>query len=123
MMTPRYLTDVRHGISSQAILKFQSKSLLLYHMTSNLSGENLRPNCIALVSIFFNAVVICLYNMSPLMCLPNKHRAYCILGKEKDFVFASARKHAHRKNIFKNESTRCIAVSNMQDYFNFGPQK
>ena len=62
MMTPRYLTDARHGIYSPAILKFQSGSLLLYHKASHLSGENLRPSCIALVSIFFSAVVICLYN-------------------------------------------------------------
>ena len=63
-MIPRYLTDARHGISFPAILKFQSGSLPLYHMASHLAGENLKPSCIALVSIFFSAVVICSYNMS-----------------------------------------------------------
>ena len=70
MMTPRYLTDARHGISSPAILKFHSGSLLLYHKASHLSGENLRSSCIDLVSIFFSAVVICLYNMSSPMGPP-----------------------------------------------------
>ena len=64
MITPRYLTNARHGISSPTILKFHSGSLLLYHKASHLSGENLRPSCIALLSIFFSAVVNCLYNMS-----------------------------------------------------------
>ena len=54
-------------MGSPAILKFLSGSLLLYHMTLHLSVENLSPNCISLVSIFINAVVICLYNMSPPM--------------------------------------------------------
>ena len=57
-MTPSYLTDARHGIFSPAILKFQYGSLLLYHNVSHLSGGNLRPSCIALVSILFSAVVI-----------------------------------------------------------------
>ena len=48
----------------------QSGSLLLYHMASHLSGENLRPSCVALVSILFSAVVICLYNMSSPIWLP-----------------------------------------------------
>ena len=64
MMTPRYLTDARHGISSSVILKFQSGSLFLYHKALHLSGEYLRHSFIALVPIFFSAVVICLYNMS-----------------------------------------------------------
>ena len=64
IMTSMYLTDARYGILSPAILKFQSGSLLLYHKPSHVSGENLRPTCIALVSIFFRAVVICSYNMS-----------------------------------------------------------
>ena len=34
------------------------------HNVSHLSGENLRPSCIVLVSIFFSTMVICLYNMS-----------------------------------------------------------
>ena len=54
MMTTRYSTDARHGISSPAILKFQSGSLLLYHMALHLSGENLRPSSTALVPIFFS---------------------------------------------------------------------
>ena len=62
--------DAYLGISSPAILKFQSGLLLLYHRASHLSGENLRHNCIALVSIFVSAVVICLYNMSPPMVPP-----------------------------------------------------
>ena len=52
------------GSFSPAILKFQSGSLLLYDMASHLSGENMRLSCISLVSIFFSAVVICLYNIS-----------------------------------------------------------
>ena len=71
MMTPRYLTDARHGISFPEILKFQSGSLLLYHNASHLSGENLRPSCIVLVSILFSAVGICLYNMSSPMGPPD----------------------------------------------------
>ena len=51
-------------MSSPSILKFQSESLLQYHMVSHLAGENMRHSCIALVSIFFSAVVIYLYNMS-----------------------------------------------------------
>ena len=58
------------GISSQAILKFQSGSLFLCHMASHLAGENMKPSCIAFVSIFFSAVVICLYSMSSLMGPP-----------------------------------------------------
>ena len=69
MMTPIYLTDARHGILSPAILKFQSGSLL-FHNASNFSGENLRPSCIALVSIFFSAVVICSYTLSSPMDPP-----------------------------------------------------
>ena len=62
-MIPRYLTDARHGISSLAILKFQSGSLFLYHKASHLSDENFMPSCIAIVLIYFSAVVICLYNI------------------------------------------------------------
>ena len=71
MMTSMYFTDARHGIFSPAILKFQSGSLILYHKASHLKGENLRPNCIALVSIFFSTVDIYLYNMS---CPMGPHR-------------------------------------------------
>ena len=64
MITPRYLTDGRHGIFPPAILKFQSGLIRLYHNAAQLSGENLRPSCIALLSIFFSAVVICSYILS-----------------------------------------------------------
>ena len=79
MMTPRYVTDARHGIFSPAILIFQSGSLLLYHMASHLSGENMRPCCIALVSIFFSAVVICLYNMSSPIARSSAKAIMCTL--------------------------------------------
>ena len=81
MITPRYLTDARHGIFSPAILKFQSGLILLYHNASHLSGENLRPSCIALLSIFFSAVVICSYMLSSPMDPPwiAKSSAYAII--------------------------------------------
>ena len=67
------MTDARHGTSSSAILKFQSGSLLLYHMASHSAGKNLRHSRIDFLSIFFSDVIICLYSMpSPmvLLCLP-----------------------------------------------------
>ena len=81
MMTPRYLTDARQGILAPAILKFQSGSTLLYHNASHFSGENLRPSCIALASIFFSAVVICSYTMSSPMGPPwiAKSSAYAVI--------------------------------------------
>ena len=59
MITPRYLTDARHAIFSPAILTFQSGSLLLYHNASHLSGENLRPSCIDLVSTLVQWSSVC----------------------------------------------------------------
>ena len=80
-MTPRYLTDGRHGILAPAILKFQSGSTLLYHNASHFSRENLRPRWIASASIFFSAVVICLYTMSSPMGPPwiAKSSAYAVI--------------------------------------------
>ena len=79
-MIPRYLTDARHGISSSAILKLQSGLLLLYHMTSHFAGDNLKPSCIALVSHFFSAMVICLYNMSSPMRRDHHRMQSFVLG-------------------------------------------
>ena len=66
MITPRYLTDARHGISSPVILKFQSGSLVLYYKALHLAGDNLSASCITLVSIIVNDHLF-VHNMSSLM--------------------------------------------------------
>ena len=64
-------------------LECQSGLLHLYHFASHLAGEYLRPSCVAIVSIFCDTVVICLYNMSsptgPLGLPDHQHRRLFVL--------------------------------------------